>query len=171
MHVVLITKPGHEDTGVGRYTNTLEETLLAHGHYVTVIHPSLPVPEQVIQSIKQRFGWDLNAFFNNYPIWVRYPMADMYHITSQNLATLLLWRRPPGKTILTVHDIIPWLTRFDTELRVYKHRAEALFDWLALRGIRKADMVLTDSDFTQQTLVDELKTAVPPMKTILLGVD
>ncbi|MEM7334920.1 MAG: glycosyltransferase [Chloroflexota bacterium] len=171
MRVVLVTKPGHSDSGVGRYTQTLETALRQQGHEVVVIHPQIPLPDSWLAACRSRFGIDLTAFLNNYPIWVRYPKADVYHISSQNLATLLLWRRPRGKVVLTVHDIIPWMTRNDPEIGVYNHAIERFFDWLALQGIRRADRVLTDSDYTQQTLARELGTAVPPMKTVLLGVD
>lgn len=170
MRVVLITKPGHTNTGVGRYSLELEKTLQAEGHHVSIVHPSLPVPHHWLATVKKWLGIDLNAFFNNYPIWATYPEADVYHVTSQNLATLLLWRRPKGKTVLTVHDIIPWLTRNNAEIRVYNHQIEQFFDWLALRGIKRADCVLTDSDYTQETLRQELGTAVPPMQTVRLGV-
>ena len=102
--------------------------------------------------VQRLFGWDLAAFFNNYPIWARYPQADIYHVTSQNLATLMLLRRPPGVTVVTVHDIIPWLVRNDPELRAYEHRLAEWFDHLALAGLRRADGLLTDSTFTQMSL-------------------
>ncbi len=171
MRVVLVAKPGHSDSGVGRYAQALEDILRQQGHNVEVVYPSFPFPQRWLNSIRERFGFDLTAFFNNYPIWATFPQADVYHVTSQNLATLLLWRRPRGKVVITVHDIIPWLTRNDPEIGVYNHKIEQFFDWLSLQGIKRADRVLTDSDYTQETLVRALGTAVPPMKTILLGVD
>lgn len=155
MDIALISKPGHASTGVGRYTIELERHLRAEGHQVTVIHPLVPLPAWLVRLIR-RFGWDLNAFFNNYPIWASYPPADIYHITSQNLATLMLIRRPPGKTVITVHDIIPWLLRHDAQERVYHHRIDEWFDKLSLRGIQKADAIVTPSAFTAQTLSDEM---------------
>lgn len=170
MRVVLITKPGHADTGVGRYTYSLEKALISKGHDVQTVHPGLPLPSGWLRPLGQWLGWDLAAFFYNYPVWIQYPPADIYHMTSQNLATLLLWRRPNGRIILTVHDIIPWLMRHNSKLNVYGHAFEKLFDWLALRGLRRADFILTDSDHTKDTLLMELGTAVPPMKTVHLGI-
>ncbi len=155
MHIALISKPGHASTGVGRYTMELERHLRAEGHRVTVIHPLIPLPTWVVR-LTRRFGWDLNAFFNNYPIWASYPPADIYHITSQNLATLMLIRRPPGKTVITVHDIIPWLLRNDAQERVYHHRIDEWFDKLSLKGIQQADAIVTPSAFTAQTLDNEM---------------
>ena len=107
MRIALIAKPGHENTGVGRYTSQLRAALEVLGHEVVVLHPAIPLPEGLVRVVRRRLGWDLEAFFDTYPVWVRYPKADVYHVTSQNLATLLLLRRPPGPTVVTVHDIIP----------------------------------------------------------------
>lgn len=169
MHIALISKPGHASTGVGRYTIELERHLRAEGHEVTVVHPLVPLPAWLV-GLMRRFGWDLKAFFNNYPIWASYPPADIYHITSQNLATLMLIRRPPGKTVITVHDIIPWLLRHDAQERVYHHRFDEWFDQLALKGIQKADAIVADSDFTAQSLSDEISLDEHKINTVMLGV-
>jgi glycosyltransferase involved in cell wall biosynthesis len=152
MNITLIAKRGHENSGVGRYTVELARALEKLGHRVSVTHPNLPLPHWLIRAVQRWLGWDLEAFFNNYPLWTAYPAGDIYHFTSQNLASLLLLRRPPGKTVVTVHDIIPWLTRHDPELRAYDHSMEAFFDWLALRGLRRADDIVTVSIYTWITL-------------------
>lgn len=148
MRIALIAKPGHADTGVGRYVNELESALLALGHDVVRGNPSMPFPAWFMQGIKRLTGWDLAAFFNHYPVRAVYPEADIYHLTSQNLATLMLFHRPPGKTVITVHDMIPWDTRKDPELRVYRHRIEEFFDWLGLKGLKRADGIITDSSYS-----------------------
>jgi len=154
MRVALIAKPGNEDTGVGRYTERLAATLQALGHEVRIVHPTILLPRVVVHAVRQLLGWDLDAFFNNYPLWARYPEADVYHLTSQNLGTLLMLRRPPGPTVITVHDIIPWLVRGDPELRIYDHRLAEWFDRLALATLRRADDVIVDSGFTRDSLRD-----------------
>jgi hypothetical protein len=169
MQIVLIAKAGHANTGVGRYVIELEDELRAQGHRVTVVHPVMALPAWLMQAVQRWLGWDLKAFFNNYPLWARYPKADIYHITSQNLATLMLCCRPPGKTVLTVHDIIPWLTRHDKELSVYRHQVDAFFFLLTLWGIKKADGLLSDSSFTTQTIVTTLKIPSSQIKTVFLG--
>lgn len=152
MRIALIAKPGHADSGVGRYTAQLRAALEAQGHEVILVHPAIPLPGALVRAVRRLLGWDLAAFFDNYPVWARYPRADVYHVASQNLATLLLLRRPPGKTVVTVHDIIPWLVRDDPELRVYNHRFDAWFDRLALAGLRRADELIVDSAFTRESL-------------------
>lgn len=170
MRIALIAKPGHADSGVGRYTAQLRAALEALGCEVMVVHPVAPLPAFVVRIVRRLLGWDLTAFFDNYPVWARYPRADIYHVTSQNLATLLLLRRPPGKTVVTVHDIIPWLTRDDPELRAYDHRVAAWFDRLALAGLRRADSLLADSAFTRESL-HGVGVAVENATVVMLGVE
>jgi glycosyltransferase involved in cell wall biosynthesis len=156
MRIALIAKPGHADSGVGRYTAQLRAALEAQGHEVLLVQPAAPLPAFAARAVRRLLGWDLAAFFANYPVWARYPRADVYHVTGQNLATLLLLRRPPGKTVVTVHDLIPWLTRDDPELRAYRHRLEAWFDRLALAGLRRAKQLIAVSAYTKETLVEQL---------------
>lgn len=170
MHIALIMKHGNHDTGVGRYSRQLASTFQELGHDVQFVYPVVPLPGRLVTVIKNRLGVDLKSFFNNYPIWANYETADIYHFTSQNLATLLIFHRPPGEIIVTVHDIIPWLTRNNKELRVYRNVIEAIFDWLALQGIRRADAILVDSLFTQQSLEKSLRLPQPKIKVIHLGI-
>ena len=152
MRIALIAKPGHADSGVGRYASRLGAALTALGHEVVIVHPAVPLPGWLAKAVQRLLGWDLRSFFENYPVWARYPRADLYHITSQNLATLMLFHRPPGRTVITVHDLIPWQVRADPALRVYRHPLEAWFDRLALAGLRRADGLLAVSTFTHDTL-------------------
>lgn len=170
MRIALIAKPGYEDTGVGRYTSQLGATLEALGHEVVVVHPTVPLPGMVVRAVRRLLGWDLDAFFNNYPVWARYPRADVYHLTSQNLATLLLLRRPPGPTVVTVHDIIPWLVRDDPDLRLYDHRPAEWFDRLALAGLRRAGALVADSASTRDSLYGAA-VAAAPATVVALGVE
>jgi hypothetical protein len=170
MKVCLVVKPGHPDTGVGRYAAELKSGLLDQGHEVAVIHPVVPLPGWLLRSIRLALGWDLEAFLRTYPLWANYPSADLYHLTSQNLATLMLLRRPPGRVVITVHDIIPWLVHKDSDLRLYHHRFEEWFDRLALRGIRKADWILSDSNFSAVSLASVLNGSLLPIDTVYLGI-
>jgi hypothetical protein len=170
MHIALIAKAGTMDTGIGRYAFELERWLQAEGHQVSIVNPVVIFPRWLVNWIYRLLGWDLEAFFQNYPIWARYPKADLYHLTSQTLATLMLLRRPPGSVVVTVHDTIPWLVHSDSDLRSYHHRFEKWFDRLALRGIRRVDWVLTDSDFSADSLASLAIGDPPPVDTVYLGI-
>lgn len=152
MRIALIAKPGQELTGIGRYSTQLRAALESLGHEVVMVYPTIPLPGAIVRAVRRLLGWDLQAFFNSYPLWARYPQADIYHLTSQNLATLMVLHRPPGHTVITVHDIIPWMLRDNVELRVYGHRLEAWFDRLALSGLARADALLADSADTTMAM-------------------
>lgn len=159
MYIVLIAKPGHTDTGVGRYTVELERQLRALGHYVIMVHPMVPLPSWLLRVLQRWPGWDLEAFFENYAIWARYPKADIYHIISQNLASLMLFCPPPGKTVITVHDILPHVLRNDTSVSNFNHIADRIFDRLAMWGIQRIHTLLVVSTYTAQMLTEHLGIA------------
>jgi glycosyltransferase involved in cell wall biosynthesis len=171
MRVCLVVKPGHADSGVGRYAGELAEALRRAGLEVLVTHPVVPLPGWLLRLARRFLGLDLAAFFNNYPLWARYPQADIYHLTSQNLASLLWLRRPPGPVVVTVHDLIPWDTRHDPVLRVYRNRLEAWFDRLAIRGLADAQFLISDSEYTASVIRQACPACSANFQTISLAVD
>lgn len=156
MRIALIYKPGHENTGVGRYSNRLYTALIAQRHEVLIVHPSLPFPMWLARFVRHLFGWDLQAFFENYPVLARYPAADLYHLTSQNLATLLFFCSPPSPIIITVHDIIPYITKHNKETSPYMHLFDRIFDGIAIGGLKKANQIIAVSETTRQIMISEL---------------
>ena len=171
MRIALITKPGHADSGVSRYARELELSLLSLGHEVVQVHPVVPLPRWLLRLIHRLSGWDLKAFFNNYPIWIHYPEADIYHLTSQNMATITLFRKPPGPTLITVHDLIPWALRNDPLLQVYLNKMHKFFDWLTLKGISRIDWVISVSCYSADVLPNTLNLKSSGIETVYPGVD
>src|SRR4051812_28790638 len=104
----LIVKPGSSHTGVGRYARMLERGLRDCGVELRRAEPSVPPIPRAVDSVLRRTGVDARTFLSTYPVWASYPPADIYHLTSQNLASLLLARRPPGRVVITIHDILPY---------------------------------------------------------------
>jgi len=150
--VALIRKPGRVDSGVGRYTAELEQSLISAGLELVEVFPTVPIPIGIIKLISQLFCWDLYSFFITYPIWINYPEADIYHLTSQNLATLMIFHKPPGRTLLTVHDFINLEFKPDHRPGIFRKIAQYLFEQLALIGIRKVDWLILDSQFSKIVL-------------------
>lgn len=169
--IALIAKPGGPNTGVGRYVYELQRGLRASGVEVVRLAPrALPLP-YLGYRLLQRTGVDLLAFLMNYPLWADYPPADVYHFTSQNLASLLLFRRPPGRVVVTVHDIIPYMLRNDPQLSTYRTVADRLFDRLAMAGLRRADLLIADSQYTRGCIIEQLGIAPEQIAVVHLGVD
>jgi glycosyltransferase involved in cell wall biosynthesis len=169
--VALIAKPGGPNTGVGRYVHMLHEGLRELGIDAVRVAPSVPPLPQTGYSLLKRLRLDARTFLNNYPVWAEYPRADVYHLTSQNLATLLLFRRPPGRVVVTVHDIIPYMLRNDPKLCTYRSAADRLFDRLAMAGLKRADGLIADSEYTRRCVVEHLRITPEKIDVIYLGID
>lgn len=150
--IAIIRKPGRLDSGVGRYTAELARSLKEVGFEIVEVFPFVPISNGIIRIVNRLFRWDLNAFFINYPIWIRYPEAEIYHLTSQNLATLMIFNKPPGRTLLTVHDLINLDFRSGNKRSASKKIANHIFEQLVLVGIRKVDWVIMDSYFSNLVL-------------------
>jgi glycosyltransferase involved in cell wall biosynthesis len=140
-------------TGTSRYTASLTSELQTIGVKVGITAPS-NVP---LGSIFKGFNIDLQAFFNSYPLRVTLPDADLYHLPTQTMATLLMTQRFPKPVVVTVLDIIPYLTRHDLQLNTLRHPLDAAFYQLAMRGLHRAAALIAISEYTRHTLTDALK--------------
>jgi glycosyltransferase involved in cell wall biosynthesis len=169
--VALIAKPGGTFTGVGRYVQMLSEHLESLQIKTKWVSPTVPPMIGVASTLFALGGMDLHAFLTNYPVWAEMPQAKLYHVSSQNLASLLMIRRPAAPVIVTVHDIIPYILRNDEELSVYRGRADRFFDALAMRGLKRADHLVADSEFTKRTLIEQLKIDSKRISVVYLGID
>lgn len=169
--VALIAKPPQTHTGVGRYVQMLVRELQIAGQAARQVSPSLPPLPPALYDGLLRARLDLRAFLLNYPIWASYPPAGTLHITSQNLASLLWVRRPAGRTVVTVHDIIPYMLRNDRQLSPYRTSADRLFDRLAMAGLRRADHLVADSHFTKRCLIEQLGLRPEQITVVYLGID
>ena len=89
MKVALVTKPDQRMTGLLRYALSLHDELWAQGVDVALVHPRSPVP-RILARAGRALGLDAAAFFGSYPVSVRLDGAEICHLASQTLATLLL---------------------------------------------------------------------------------
>jgi len=159
--IALIIKPNKLDCGVGRYSQELGQSMKKAGINIVVVYPHVPLPKKIIQLIYKVFSWDLEAFFLNYPICIRYPAADIYHLASQNLATLMIFRRPPGITLLTVHDLIKHDFQSETKFSTFHKLVINISERFVLIGIRKVDWVIMDSNFSKFVLQSYVSYTAP----------
>jgi glycosyltransferase involved in cell wall biosynthesis len=170
MRVQLIAKPDQRMTGLLRYALSLRDGLLAERVDVSLLHPSPPPIPGPIARGAMRLGLDPLAFFGSYPMHVQLNGADIYHLASQNLATVLLFQRIEP-VVVTVHDIIPYLVRHDRELSTYRHVFDRWFDRLALFALRKADAIIAISEYTKRTLVEHLGYSPDRIHVVYRAVD
>jgi len=146
-------------TGIGRYWRMVPELLREAGLDAVQVTPLLPHLPDAVHQFLGLLGRDSRAFFTNYPLWCRYPEADIYHLAQQALASLLLVRRPRGKVIVTVHDIFPHLLRNDPWFK------------LATLGLKRADHLIAISHYTKRSLVDELRISPERITVVHHGID
>src|SRR6266498_3334569 len=150
MCVQLIGKHESEMTGTSRYTSDLYQGLMAAGLDTQLTFPVKHIIPAVIQNSLNHIHLDLQSFFASYPLNVNLNGTDIYHLTGQMLATLLLFKRFPKPVVVTVLDIIPHLVQHLPELNTFRHPAEYMFYKLALIGLRRTNGIIAISEYTQR---------------------
>jgi len=171
MHVQLIAKCETGMTGTSRYTSDLFQGFQKIRLNAELTFPSQTIiPASIIRGFKS-FHIDLETFFANYPLRVNLNGADVYHLTGQMLATLLLFQRFPKPIVVSVLDIIPYLLRHQAESNVFRHWGDTLFYQLALTGLRRANALIAISNYTRQTLIETLKLPADRIHVVYPGID
>ena len=171
MRVQVIARPTAGQTGMSRYTTCLVRGLRTVGTDVCLTQPAGPPFPLPLARALRRTGLDVEAFFGSYPLRARLEPAGVYHLAGQTLATLLLFQRFPGPTVVTVLDIIPWLVRHDPALNTFGHGVDRFFYRLALAGLKRADAIVAISEYTKRTLVQALGLPQGRIHVVYPGVD
>jgi glycosyltransferase involved in cell wall biosynthesis len=159
------------NTGIGRYVDMLDAGLQQAGVQTIRVAPTSPVLPDFTYRFLQWFGRDLRAFFTNYPLWSTYPEADIYHVTQQTLASLLLFRRPSGKVVVTVHDIFPYMVRNDPQLGSPYGGSEHIYYRLPVAGLKRANHLIAVSEYTKQCVVKHLGISPDKISVVYNGID
>ncbi|HEX2037876.1 MAG TPA: glycosyltransferase family 1 protein [Chloroflexota bacterium] len=174
LRVCLVTRQEPGTTGTSRYVESMVRELRAiAGSTLDLVY--LPTrPAGVVAkglAVGRLARLDLSTFLAQYPVALSWPRADVYHLTVQTYASLLFANPPPGAVLVTVHDVIPYLTRHDPGLRSYGHAVHRAFDRLAMRGLRRAERLVADSTWTRDTLVEAVGVDPGRVTVVPLGVD
>jgi glycosyltransferase involved in cell wall biosynthesis len=169
--VCLVGREEKAVTGVGRYVDRLDAGLRERGVDVVRLstHPR-GVRSRVLDAARYA-GADLNTFLSRYPVRLAWPRADVYHLTAHTYAGALMLSRPPGPTVVTVHDIGPFLMRDSKELSGYGHPIHRWLDAGAIGALAKADQIITVSEWTKQTLIESAGIGDDRITVTPLGVD
>ncbi|MFN8633881.1 MAG: glycosyltransferase family 1 protein [Chloroflexota bacterium] len=158
-------------TGTSRYADGLRDGLAERGIALRIAPIDTRFLPRPVTGLARRAGLDPQRFFTHYPVRMKTPPVDAYHLTTQNLASVLMTQRLRRPTLVTVHDIIPWLVRDDRALCVYTHPLHRLFDWVAMQGLRRATGLLAVSEWTKRTLVQELGIPSKRIQVCYNGLD
>ncbi|GAB4197960.1 MAG: hypothetical protein OHK0022_16650 [Roseiflexaceae bacterium] len=165
VQVALVTGPSVANSGAGRYTRMLTKGLPDSGVRSARFEPPPPELPGALG------GPRLRDLLRIYPLWANYPPAEIYHLTSQNLAGLLLFRRPSGHTVVTIHDMLPRALRSNRRLDGHTSASARMLDRLALIGLQNATRLVTNSWYLKGSLVDQLGIRPDRIDVIYPGID
>jgi glycosyltransferase involved in cell wall biosynthesis len=166
-NVVMVARTDSRTTGLARYVYSLADRFMTSGQSARLAPPLPPPLAAQLYPLLSKRGIDVRTFFKNYPVRVNLAGADVCHLTSQNLATLLCLR-PMPPTVVTVHDLHYLIERIN-------HRAtggiEPWVDRLAVAGLKKAHAIIAISAYTKQTISDLLHYPAERIHMIHCAVD
>lgn len=171
MKVQLLIRRYNHMIGLARYATALQKALSNIGVEYTCIEPSHPLPLRLGARLLRPFGYDVNTFFSNYPVAARLEKGVVTHLTAQIMASLLSFKPDLRKVVITVHDIVPYLVRNNTQQSTFSHSFDRFFDQMAMNNLRKADLLITVSTHTKEMLVSHLSCAPEKIRVILEGID
>ncbi len=171
MNVQLLARSYVHRIGLARYTASLCEALERAGVPFRLVFPRYPWPVQVAHRLLRLLGWDVQTFFTTYPLAADLERGVLTHLTAQQMA-MLLWLRPDlHPVVVTVHDIVPYLTRYQRDMQAYRSIGERWLDVLATRALARADALIADSSCTRETVIQALGYPAERIWVIPLGVD
>lgn len=168
--LTLFAKREPSVTGTSRYTAALARELAGLGWRTVVRDSRAPWPSWLV-GLAGRGGIDPAAFWSSYPLVPPIPRGQLCHLTGQTIASAISVVRLPVPTVVTVHDVVPWLTRHDPELATLRSPIDRAFYRLALRGVERADRIIADSAFTAASLGTILPGCADRIRVVPLGVD
>lgn len=171
MRVELLVRPYRQMIGLARYTVSLCQTLTRIGMEYSLVSPTYPLPVRVAHRFLTPLGFDARTFFTTYPLAAPLSRDALKHLTAQQMATLFWFKPQLHPTIVTVHDIVPYLVRRDRTQSTFRHPFDLFFDRLAMLGLRQADALISVSHFTKETLVEMLGCPAERVFVIREGVE
>jgi len=158
-------------TGLSRYARSLHQALADSGVNAELGGSGLPPLPRIVFRVAKRGGFDLKTFFTTYPIALPPKLqGQILHLSSQNLASAAAFARK-RPLIVTVHDLITIAGRRDPELTDYLRFYDRIFDRLMARGLKRASLLVADSEYTRWDIIRHLGYPAERVKVVYLGVD
>ena len=171
MQLEFVAKQYKQLNGQGRYVQSLRQSMTDIGVDYVTHYPNVPMYLRTFTKPFRLFGYDLAEFFKSFPISAALRRNSIKHLTTQEMGTLLFFGRSLQNTVITVHDIIPYLSNQSTEQKTYRHGVERLFDKLALLGLKRASAIIAISEHTKQTLIEHLGIPATKIQVVPNGMD
>jgi len=172
VNVRFVANPGSEITGMSRYAQGLREALSAQGTHVGVARIALPPIPAPLMDLSASIGVDFRQFFATYPLSLpQPPPGGILHLTNQQQACGLAFRRRVARTVITVHDVITLKYARDSELTGYLKIHDRLFDRIMARGLKNATAIIADSNQTRADVHEILGYPSNRVFVVNIGVD
>jgi len=170
MKIAILADPlDNQSAGVHTYTKQLVEALIKYdtkNEYLLIREkkdPTLPITQIAIPNIRLPIGFASLRLFFIIPFLLRLKNVDAVlepaHFGPFNLPKRI-------KRITMIHDLTPLL--FPQYHRFHSQILQRIF---LKRILRKADIILSNSENTSKDLTQFFPFAIPKIKTILLGRD
>jgi glycosyltransferase involved in cell wall biosynthesis len=157
--------------GLARYTASLKKYLSRIGVEYKQVEPDYPLLLRAAHTALRPLGYDVKEFFNIYPVSAGLHQNTVKHFTHQLMGSMLATHRDLSPVIITVHDIVPYLMRDDPEQCEYHHFYDRWVDNRAMHSLRRADFLISISEYTKKMLVEHLGCAADKIQVILYGLD
>lgn len=168
--VELVSRPAGTPSGLSRYAETLARHLDEAGLPFQECKTAMPRMLRPLARLAQVGGYDLATFFTNYPVSGTFSPNALHHLTSESLASLLLFQSLKP-VVVTVHGFFTYLLRDDPELSVYPHIFHRWFDDLVVRGLRRADHLIAVSHYMRDVMVERIGIPAGKITVIHEAVD
>jgi glycosyltransferase involved in cell wall biosynthesis len=142
-------------TGIGRYTSSL------YAHLAKYISIEIKQPQTL--PLARRISW-----MHHLPIGIEgHSKKSIVHFTKIMGCALMLWR-PIHPSVATVHDL--GALEYPEEWEMFDPLARQLLR-LSMTGLKRLDMIIADSDFTRQSLINHLGITPDRVHTVYPGID
>ncbi|MEI7555051.1 glycosyltransferase family 1 protein [Candidatus Chlorohelix sp.] len=154
-------------TGLSRYARSLYQELTRQGVAVGLTEfKNPPIP-----SFVGKLGFDSAKFFSTFPVALPDSVGNtVTHLTTQNHASAVVFKKVE-RLVVTVHDLITLCynhyPEFTTHLKFY----DKFFNRLAAHGLKKAGMLIADSEYTRQDIIRHLAYPSDRIKVVYAGVN
>ncbi|HEX6386196.1 MAG TPA: glycosyltransferase family 1 protein [Anaerolineae bacterium] len=165
MVVELVSRPATTPSGLSRYADTLARYLQMEDIPFHRRPTEMPGYLRPLARVGKIAGYDLPTFFENYPVGGQFSGNALYHLTSESLASLLVFQSLKP-SVVTVHGFFSYLLRNVPELRVYQHIFHQWFDKLVVWGLSRADHLICVSHYLKNVLVEQM--GIPPAKVTVI---
>lgn len=171
MKIQLLVRSYGQMIGLARYTASLCQALTKIEFAYSLVTSTYPLPVRAAHRFLAPLGFDVRTFFTTYPLAATVSREALKHLTAQQMATLLWFNPHLHPTVVTVHDIVPFLVRRDKSQSVFRHPLDRVFDRIAMSGLKRADALISDSHFTKRAVVEALDCPMEKIFVVPLGVE